>query len=205
MVYWDKASNIRMTQETFMRKSKIIFSFNAPFILLFAILSLIALGLNFLTSGASTTLVFSVYRSSFLNPLTYVRLLCHIMGHTSFTHLVGNLALILALGPIVEERYGSGRLMLMFAVTAIVSGLFHIFFGGSARLLGASGIVYMLIFLASTSGAKGGEIPLTLVAVAILYLTQEILGGLFTVSDVSHLTHIVGGICGAVMGLFFRR
>lgn len=188
-----------------MKKSKIVFSFNAPFILFFAIVSLIALGLNFLTAGASNTLVFSVYRSSFFNPLTYVRLLCHIMGHSSFSHLVGNMALILALGPIVEERYGSGRLLLMFAMTAIISGLFHIFFGAGARLMGASGIVYMLIFLASTSGAKSGEIPLTLVAVGALYLTQEILSGLFSAGDVSHLTHIVGGMCGAVMGLFMRR
>ena len=77
--------------------------------------------------------------------------------------------------------------------------------GKSYMLLGASGIVYMLIFLASTSGSRPGEIPLTLVAVAVLYLTQEILGGLFTGSDISHLTHIVGGICGAVMGLFRHR
>ena len=188
-----------------MKKSKIIFSFNAPFILLFAIVSLLALGLNSLTLGASNTLVFSVYRSSFFHPLTYVRLFCHVLGHSSFSHLVGNMALILALGPIVEERYGSGRLLLMFAVTAVVSGLFHIFFGSATRLLGASGIVYMLIFLASTSGAKSGEIPLTLIAVGVLYLTQEIMGGLFTVSDVSHLTHIVGGMCGAVMGLFMKR
>jgi len=115
------------------------------------------------------------------------------------------MALILALGPIVEERYGSGRLLMMFVVTAIVSGLFHIFLGGGTMLLGASGIVYMLIFLASTSGAKAGEIPLTLVAVGVLYLTQEILGGLFSAGDVSHLTHIVGGLCGAFMGLFLRR
>lgn len=188
-----------------MKKRKIIFSFNSPFVLLFAIVSLIALGLNTLTAGASNTLIFSVYRSSFLSPLAYVRLFCHILGHTSFSHLVGNMALILALGPIVEERYGSGRLLLMFAVTAVVSALFHIFLGGGARLMGASGIVYMLIFLASTSGAKSGEIPLTLVAVSVLYLTQEILGGLFSAGDISHLTHIVGGMCGAVMGLFMRR
>lgn len=187
-----------------MKKSKIIFSFNAPFILLFAIVSLIALGLNTLTGCASNRLVFSVYRSGF-SPLAIVRLFCHVMGHSSFSHYVSNMALILALGPIVEERYGSWRLLFMFAVTALVSGLFHIFFGGGAMLLGASGIVYMLIFLASTAGAKGGEIPLTLVAVAVLYLTQEIIGGLFTADDVSHLTHIVGGICGAVMGLFRHR
>ncbi|MDO5298420.1 MAG: rhomboid family intramembrane serine protease [Clostridia bacterium] len=188
-----------------MKKSKIIFTFNAPAVLCFALLSLGALGLSILTGGASSRMVFSVYRSSFLNPLSYVRLFCHVLGHTTFSHYVSNMALILALGPIVEERYGSWRLLFMFAVTALVSGLFHIFFGGNSMLMGASGIVYMLIFLASTSGAKGGEIPLTLVAVAALYLTQEIMGGLFSADNISHLSHIVGGICGAVMGLFRHR
>lgn len=188
-----------------MNKRKIIFTFNAPAVLCFALLSLGALGLGILTGGKTNQMFFSVYRSSFLNPLFYVRLFGHVLGHTSFSHYVTNMALILALGPIVEERYGSWRLLFMFAVTALVSGLFHIFFGGNSMLMGASGIVYMLIFLASTSGAKGGEIPLTLVAVAALYLTQEIMGGLFSADNISHLSHIVGGICGAVMGLFRHR
>lgn len=188
-----------------MKKSKIIFTFNAPWVLCFAIASLAALGLGILTGGQTNRMLFSVYRSSFLNPLAYVRLFCHVMGHTTFGHYVSNMALILALGPIVEERHGSWKLLFMFAITAIVSGLFHIFFGGNSMLMGASGIVYMLIFLASTAGARSGEIPLTLVAVACLYLTQEILGGLFSASDVSHLSHIVGGICGAAMGLFWHR
>lgn len=188
-----------------MKKSKIIFTFNAPAVLCFAIASLIALGLGYLTGGASNTMVFSFYRSSFFNPLTYVRLFCHVLGHTSFTHYVTNMALILALGPIVEERYGSWRVIFMFAITALVSGLFHIFFGSNTALMGASGIVYMLIFLASTAGSRGGEIPLTLVAVAALYLTQEILGGLFSTGNISHLSHIVGGVCGAVMGLLRHK
>lgn len=186
-----------------MKKRKIIFTFNAPATLCFALVSLAALGLNTLTGGMSNRLVFSVCRSSFLHPMTYVRLLCHVLGHTSFSHYVSNIAFLLALGPIVEERYGSFRLLLMFAVTAVVSGLFHMFLGSGA-LMGASGIVYMLIFLASTSGSRGGEIPLTLVAVAALYLTQEILGGLFSADNISHLSHIVGGVCGAVMGLFWH-
>jgi len=188
-----------------MNKRKIIFTFNAPAVLCFALLSLGALGLGILTGGRTNQMFFSVYRSSFLNPLAYVRLFGHVLGHTSFAHYVSNMALILALGPIVEERYGSWRLLFMFAVTALVSGLFHIFLGGNSMLMGASGIVYMLIFLASTAGSKGGEIPLTLVAVIALYFSQEIMAGLFKADDVSHLTHIVGGICGAVMGLFRKR
>lgn len=188
-----------------MNKRKIIFTFNAPAVLCFTLLSLGALGLAVLTGGRSNQMFFSIYRSSFLNPLFYVRLFGHVLGHTSFSHYVTNMALILALGPIVEERYGSWRLLFMFAVTALISGLFHIFLGGNSMLMGASGIVYMLIFLASTAGAKSGEIPLTLVAVIVLYFSQEIMSGLFKSDDVSHLAHIVGGICGAVMGLFKRR
>lgn len=187
-----------------MKKSKIIFSFNSPAVLTFALVSLAALGLSTLTGGASDTLVFSVYRSS-ISPLFIVRLFCHVFGHSSFSHYVSNMALILALGPIVEERYGSLRLLLMFAVTALVSGLFHIILGGNTAIMGASGIVYMLIFLASTSGASAGEIPLTLVAVAALYLSQEIFAGLFKADNISHLAHIVGGVCGAIMGLFGRH
>ena len=188
-----------------MKKSKIVFTFNAPAVLLFAIASLGALALGALTAGASNRAAFSVYRSSMASPLFYVRLFEHVLGHTSFAHYVSNIAFILALGPIVEERCGSVRLLGMFAVTALVSGLFHIFLGGGTMLLGASGIVYMLIFLASTAGSRPGEIPLTLVAVAALYLAQEIMGGLFASSDVSHLAHIVGGVCGAVMGMALHR
>lgn len=187
-----------------MKKSRIIFSFNAPAVLTFALASLAALLLGIATDDRTTAAFFSVYNSSFLNPLTYVRLFGHVLGHTSFAHYVSNMALILSLGPIVEERYGSLRLLLMIAVTAVVSGLFHIFLG-SGMLMGASGVVYMLIFLASTSGAKSGEIPLTLVAVAVLYLTQEIMDGLFAMDNISQLSHIVGGVCGAVMGLFRRH
>ena len=188
-----------------MQKRKIVFSFNAPLMISFSLLALIALGLSSVTGGKSDRLVFSVYRSS-ISPLFIVRLFFHVLGHSSFTHLVSNIALILSLGPIVEERYGSVRVLIMFAITALVSALFHLIFGnpGSA-LLGASGIVYMLIFLASTAGTNRGEIPITLIAVCALYLTQEIAAGLFSADNISHMTHIVGGLCGAFMGLFLHK
>lgn len=47
--------------------------FNAHVILGFFFVSLLSLVLGFLTSGASTTAAFSVYRASLPDPLTYVR------------------------------------------------------------------------------------------------------------------------------------
>lgn len=188
-----------------MQKRKIVFSFNAPLMISFSLLSLLALALSTLTGGLSDRLVFSVYRSS-MSPLFILRLFCHVLGHSSFTHLVTNIALILSLGPIVEEHFGSIRVLIMFAITAVVSAIFHLVLGNpNSALLGASGIVYMLIFLASTSGTNRGEIPITLIAVCALYLTQEITAGLFSADNISHMTHIVGGLCGAFMGLFLHK
>ena len=171
----------------------------------FSLVSLAALLLSNLTGGTSNRLVFSVYRSA-ISPLFILRLFCHVLGHSSFTHYVTNIALILSLGPIVEERWGSIRVLIMFAITAVISALFHLVFGASnTMLLGASGIVYMLIFLASTAGTSRGEIPITLIAVCALYITQEVTAGLFSADNISHMTHIVGGLCGAFMGLFLHK
>ena len=68
---------------------KIIIRFNAPVILSFALLSLIALLLGNWTNGAATTQYFSVYRSSLADPLTYVRFFGHVLGHSGYDHYMG--------------------------------------------------------------------------------------------------------------------
>ena len=74
---------------------KIIIRFNAPVILSFALLSLIALLLGNWTNGAATTQYFSVYRSSLADPLTYVRFFGHVLGHSGYDHYMGNMLLLL--------------------------------------------------------------------------------------------------------------
>ena len=82
---------------------KIIIRFNAPVILSFALLSLIALLLGNWTNGAATTQYFSVYRSSLADPLTYVRFFGHVLGHGSWDHFINNMLLLLVVGPPMEE------------------------------------------------------------------------------------------------------
>ena len=45
-------------------------TWNSPVILSFALISLIALGLNTITNGTTNYLIFSVYGGSLLNPLS---------------------------------------------------------------------------------------------------------------------------------------
>lgn len=184
---------------------RIVIRFNAPVILSFAFLSLLALLLGSLTNGSTTSLLFSVYRTPLSDPLTYVRFFGHVLGHTGYEHYMGNMLLLLLVGPGLEEKYGSGTLVWMIAATALITGLVNFIFFPHTALLGASGVVFMMIVLSSFTAARRGEIPVTLILVVIFYLGGELVDGLFKQDNVSQLSHIVGGLCGLVYGFTVRR
>ena len=184
---------------------KIVIRFNAPVILSFALLSLLALLLGNWTNGAATHQYFSVYRSSLSDPLTYVRFIGHVLGHADYEHYMGNMLLLLLVGPGLEEKYGSGTMVWMILVTALVTGLVHFVFFPDSALLGASGVVFMMIVLSSFTAMRRGEIPVTLILVVIFYLGGEIMDGLFKKDNISQITHIVGGLCGLIFGFTVRR
>ena len=101
------------------RKWKI--SFNAPVILSFAAICLVAMGLNYITNGASNRAMFVTYHSSLLSPATYARFITHVFGHFNWEHFIGNMAYILLLGPMLEEKYGSVRIVQVIEITAVVT------------------------------------------------------------------------------------
>ena len=174
--------------------------YNSPVILTFAIVSFGALILNMITKGWSNRLLFSVYRSSFGNPFTYVRLFGHVLGHSNLQHYTGNMMMILLLGPMIEERYGSITMLKMMGITAFVTGIINSLLFPRIALCGASGIVFLLIVLSSMVNFKEGEIPLTLILVLVVYLGEEIVNGVFSKDNISQLAHIIGGLCGCGFG-----
>ena len=174
--------------------------YNSPVILTFAIVSFGALILNMITNGWSNRLLFSVYRSSFGNPFTYIRLFGHVLGHSNLQHYTGNMMMILLLGPMIEERYGSITMLKMMGITAFVTGIINSLLFPRVALCGASGIVFLLIVLSSMVNFKEGEIPLTLILVLVVYLGEEIVNGLFSKDNISQLAHIIGGLCGCGFG-----
>ena len=187
-----------------MNKKHRLIQYNAPTTLNFAIISFVVLVIGIATRGASTMKFFCVYRSPLTEFLTYPRFFLHVLGHSSFAHYSGNITLMLVLGPTLEERYGSGTLFKAIVITAFISGLLQwLLFPGTA-LLGASGIVFMMILMASLGGMRSGGIPLTLILVFVIYIGGEIYDGLTNVDSISHLAHIIGGICGAVLGIGMR-
>lgn len=186
-------------------KRGVFLQYNAPTTLTFALASFAVLIAGIITDGASTMKYFCVYRSSLTELLTYPRFFTHVLGHSDFAHYSGNITLMLVLGPTLEERYGSGTIFAGMAATAFISGLIQWLFFPGVGLLGASGIVFMMILMASLGGMRGSGIPLTLILVFIIYVGGEVYDAFTTADNISHLTHIIGGICGAVMGIMMRR
>ena len=181
-------------------KKKLKITFNAPVVLTFALVCLVALILSFITFGASNKLLFMTYRSSLLSPLTYLRLFTHVLGHSGWAHFIGNMSYILLLGPMLEEKYGSSEIIWIIVSTAVVTGLVNCLLFPGIALCGASGVVFAFILLTSFTGFRQGELPVSVILVALIYIGQQVYDGLFVQDNISNLSHIIGGLVGAVIG-----
>ena len=176
--------------------------YNSVLILSYFFISLIVLIINKITQGKSNQLLFSSYRSSPLNPLTYIRFFTHALGHTGWHHFSSNFLTMLLIGPMIEEKYGTMNLLIMMLITAGITGLINTIISRKA-ILGASGNVFMLIILSSMVNLEAGKIPLTLVLIFFFYITNEIIEGIFVKDNVSHMGHIIGAICGVIFGFYW--
>ncbi|MBR2810742.1 MAG: rhomboid family intramembrane serine protease, partial [Solobacterium sp.] len=107
--------------------------------------------------------------------------------------------------PMLEEKYGSERILALIAITALFTGIANYILFPNTALCGASGVVFAMILLASFANIRSGEIPLTLILVAVIYLGREVYDGLFVADQVSNLSHIIGGLVGAGIGYRFNQ
>lgn len=189
--------------DTFLQNFHIQLDYNSPVILSYLVLSLGACFLNFLTRGKTNRLFFSCYRSSPWNPLTYLRLFSHCIGHHDIHHLIHNFLFILLIGPMIEEKYGSSNLIMMFLITSFIIALWNLLFH-NYRVLGASGNVYLLIVLSSFVNITEGKIPLTLILIFIFYILSEMKSNLVEGNKkVYHTGHLIGAFLGLLFGFYF--
>ena len=178
--------------------------YNSPVILTFTFICLLVLLLGAITDGYTTKKFFCVYRSSLADPLSYIRVFTHILGHSNFQHFFNNFLIILIVGPMLEEKYGSKLLLLLIIITAFITGIVQVIISSNA-LLGASGIAFMLIILTSFTNVEDGKIPITMILIAFMYLGQEIYYAIVSKDNVSQITHIIGGICGIIIGIIITK
>lgn len=53
---------------------------------------------------------------------------------------------------------------------------------------------------ASFTDFREGEIPITFILVAAIFIGQQVYEGIAVQNNISNMTHIVGGIVGAIIG-----
>ena len=172
--------------------------YNSPLILTFTLIAATVMIVDTVFSGFTGSFFAFPGTFNFSAPLDYFRLFSYTAGHANWPHLLGNFSIILLIGPILEEKYGSADLLFMMTITALVSSTLSILLFDNGGL-GASGIVFMLIMLSSFANFRAGTIPMTFVLVALLWLGQEVVNA-FSNDNISQFGHIVGGIVGGLFG-----
>jgi len=177
--------------------------YNSPVILTYALICAIVMTLiHFLGEGVQ---VFFILKSQFdySSAVDWFSLVSYTLGHSSWNHLLGNMMLVLLVGPMLEEKYGSKKLLFMIILTALVTAVSNVIFFNN-DVLGASGIAFMMILLSSFSSFKKGNIPLTFVLVFVLYIGTELINSL-NEDQISQFGHIAGGACGAWFGFVLNK
>lgn len=139
------------------------------------------------------------------NPTTYIRFFGHVVGHAGWEHFMGNIMMILVVGPLLEEKYGSSNILFVILSTALVTGIVNFIFFPNVQLLGASGVVFAFILLSSLTSITEGKIPITFILVAIIYIGEQVYRGIFVNDNVANLTHIIGGLVGSGLGYIMNK
>lgn len=179
-------------------------NYNAPVILGFSAICFFVMIFNNFTGGWLNHEFFMVYRSSPTTIGFWIRLFGHSLGHIDWAHFSGNILAILMIGPALEERCGSLPLFLMMFATAVIIGVLNLTFF-STSLLGASGVVFMVMVLSAIVSYQQRSLPMTLILVAVVYIGKEIVTGILVEDNISQFSHVVGGIVGAIFGLFLIK
>jgi membrane associated rhomboid family serine protease len=180
--------------------------YNAPVVLTFTIISVVIFALDHWILQRWITKTFLILPGiwTWSNPLDYVRLFLYPMGHADRDHLIGNFSLFLLIAPIMEEKYGSENVAKMMVLTTLITGVLQILIFNSG-LLGASGLVFMFIVLASFADVRQGSIPLTFILVIFFFLGKEALNAVSKDDNTSQYAHIMGGIMGGFFGFSLKE
>ena len=186
-------------------KPRLRIDYNAPFCLSFAFLAMLVYVAGIVTQNWTNAHWFSIPGSaSFLHWTTSPRLLVPVPRPGSVQHLFANLTVLLLVGPLLEEMYGYGLLLLLAIVTAILTGLVMVLlFSGS--LMGASSIVFAFIILSSFANAKSGTIPLTFILISLIFLGGEVIRAMSRQDHIAQFAHIIGGLMGGAAGFYLAR
>jgi len=176
-------------------------TYNAPVSSTLAIFSALILSFDtFLGSSLLTTFSFAPSQFHITRISDYLRIFSSLLGHQSWQHFLINISIILLLGPLLERRYRSWRILMLVLVSTLISALISGFVT-KELLIGSNEVAFMMLILASITLAKKDELPVSFILATAVYLLSEFFPIFADVAPKQ--THIAQIMAGAVTGLLF--
>ncbi|MBV7298677.1 rhomboid family intramembrane serine protease GlpG [Enterovibrio paralichthyis] len=131
------------------------------------------------------------------------RLFTHALLHFSATHIIFNLLWWWVLGGRIEKQSGSAKLMQLFLLTALFSGLGQYVFDGPA-FGGMSGVVYALLGYLWLMGTLAPERGLSIEPAYVGFMLLWLVVGFFEPFGmaIANMAHLFGLVSGCAIGLF---
>jgi membrane associated rhomboid family serine protease len=200
-----------------MAKKRYKIMFDAPVTIVFVLLTIAVYFVNIMMKESLIPMMFTCRSLKAADPeaafnlknaLDYARLILHVFAYTDFPTLLINAVILLLLGSILEERYGSLMLFIMIFIAALVSGVLAVC-SPQVPFTGTDSIIFMMIFLLSLTALAKHTVQVSWLLAFIAFTAYKAYG--FTTTGTKNLSAIIqdnlgllislaAGICGSLAG-----
>lgn len=134
--------------------------------------------------------------------------------HRDFLHILFNMAWLLILGKMIEERAGKFRMIFLTLIVGIVSNFAQYLMGGpyflgfSGVIVGMAGFIWMRQKLSPWEGYPLSQgtllflflFVIAMVALEVISLSLQAFGIQGIIGNIANTAHIVGGLTGLLLG-----
>jgi rhomboid protease GluP len=128
------------------------------------------------------------------------RIVTPVFLHGGILHFFFNSYVLVQLGPVVEDEFGTERFWVMYLLCGIAGSALSQFVQQHVNTVGASGALMgmmglLLVYGWRTGGARGEALRRSMLRFAAYILIFSLL-----VRGIDHVNHIGGFLCGALLG-----
>lgn len=139
-------------------------------------------------------------------------LVSHMFIHdtTTYAHIFFNMFALLMFGPLLEQRIGPNRFLIMYFGSGIFAGIMFSLFSPGVFALGASGAIMgllgtLIILMPRLKLLLFFVIPMPLYMAGILWAIMDLFGAFGGYSGVGNVAHLAGMFAGLMYGLYAKK
>ncbi len=143
------------------------------------------------------------------HPLEIWRYFTSSFIHANYSHLISNMFALFIFGLVLEGLVGSWNFLKVYFLSSFIGGIGFILFNGDAVYgVGASAAITGVIGALAVLRPKlilYFYVPMPMIILALIYLTNDILGLFHSTSNIGYGAHIFGFMAGALWGYINRK